>query len=226
MKLTRVLRGVFAFGMLLLVACTQSSPTPTPTSTPMPSPTPATPDEESSVVLQNPGAPDPQSLPEALAPGELGAVTLPGDADGIVAVFGQLPPQVAGQPRSTRYLQRGPSAYDATYSEAEAEDCSPLRLQARDVSTGEFFPMNWTAEVFISWWTLGADWEVKEAGRDGSLFWVRWNTFCSSEPSPVVFPVYSLLWGSAGSRWVFSAQADTPEELNVLIAAFVAAASD
>ena len=226
MMSSRVLRGAFAFGMLLLVACTQGSTPAAPTSTPIPSPNPATLGEEPSNLLLDPGAPDPQSLPETLAPGDLGAVTLPGDADGIVAVFGQLPSQVAGQPRSTSSLQRGPSAYDASYGEAEATDCSPLRLQARDVSTGEFYPKNWTAEVFISWWTIGADWEVEEAGRADDLFWVRWYTFCSSEPSSVVFPIFSLIWGQAGSRWIFTAQADTPEELDALIAAFVTAASD
>jgi hypothetical protein len=35
-----------------------------------------------------------------------------------------------------------------------------------------------------------------------------------------------LLWGNASSRWVFSAQADAPEGVNALIAAFVAAASE
>ena len=207
-----------AFGLFILVACSQGTPTS------VPSPAPATPGEEPTVVFQDPDVSDPQALPEASAPGDLGAVTLPGDADGIVFVFGQLPPQVAGQPRTTRPLQRGPGEYDASYGEAGAGDCSLLRLQARDVSSGEFFPRDWTADVFISWWTLGADWEVMEAGREGSLFWVRWETFCGSEPSPAVFPVYSLIWGNAGSRWVFTAQADTTEELEALIAAFVTAA--
>ena len=221
--LTRVLRGTFACGAFLLMACTQSSPTLTPTSTSMPSPTPG---REPPVVSQDLGTTDPQSLPEALAPEGLGGVTLPGDVDGIVAVFAQLPPQVAGQPRSTRFDDRGPSEYSASFRDAGAEGCSPLRLQARDVSSGEFYPVNWTAEVFISWWTLGADWEVDAAGREGDLFWVQWNTTCSSEPAPEVFPVVSLLWGNAGSPWVFSAQADTPEDLNALTAAFVAAAGD
>ena len=120
----------------------------------------------------------------------------------------------------------GPSEYDASYGDAGGGDCSPLRLQARDVSSGEFFPGDWTADVFISWWTLGADWEVKEAGREVTLFWVRWETFRSSEPSTEVSPVYSLIWGSAGSQWVFTAQADTTEVLDALMAAFVTAAEE
>ena len=224
--MNRVLRGAVASGVLLFVACTQSSPAPAPTSTATPSPTPATRGEESSVTSRDLGAPDPQSLPEALAPGGLGHLRLPADSDSIVAVFAQLPPKVAGRPRSTRFDQRGPSEYTASYGEAGPEDCSPLRLQARDVSTGDFYPIDWTADVLIAWWTLGADWEVDAAGREGSLFWVRWNTTCSSEPSLVVFPVFSLLWGSTRSPWVFSAQADTPGELNALIEAFVASASD
>lgn len=208
------------------MACTQSSITPAPIVTPVPSLNPASIGEEPSVPLPDLAAPDPQSLPETLAPGDLGAVTLPEDADSIAAFFRKLPQRVAGQPRSTMFDQRGPSVYDATYSEVGTRGCSPLRLQARNVSNTEFYPKNWTAEGFISWWTLGADWEVEEAGREGSLFWVRWNTFCSSEPSSGVFPVYSLIWGNAGSPWVFTAQADTPEELDALIAAFVTAADD
>ena len=220
--LNSVRRGAvaIAFGLSILVACSHSGPTP------VPSPGPVISSEEPTVVFQDPDVPGPQALPEASAPGNLGAVTLPGDADDIAAVFGQLPPQVAGQPRTTSSLQRGPGDYDATYGDAGAGDCSPLRLQARDVSSGEFLPGDWTADVFISWWTLGADWEVTDAGREGSLFWVRWNTFCGSEPSPEVFPVYSLIWGNAGSRWVFTAQSDTTEELEALIAAFVTAAGD
>ena len=215
------MRGAVAFGILLLIACTQSSATPTQTNTPMPSPIGATLDGEPSGEFEDASVPDPQSLPESSAPGDLGTVTLPEDADGIVAVFAQMSSQVASKPRSTGSQQRGPSAYDVFYGGADADDCSPLRLQAGDLSTGEFFPKSWTADVFISWWTLGADWEVQEAGREGSLFWARWNTTCSGEPSSEVFPVYSLLWGSAGSRWVFSAQADTPAELNAIISAFV-----
>ena len=224
--MNRVLCGAVASGVLLFVACTQSSSSATPTSTATPSPTPATPGDGPSVTSRDLGSPDPQSLPEALAPGGLGRLRLPADTDGIVAVFGQLPPKVADQSRSTRFDQSGPSEYSASYGEAGAEDCSPLRLRARDVSTGDFYPISWTADVLIAWWTLGADWEVDAAGREGSLFWVQWNTTCSSEPSSVVFPVLSLLWGSARSPWVFSAQADNPEELDALIAAFVPAASD
>ena len=67
--LTRVLRGTFACGAFLLMACTQSSPTLTPTSTSMLSPTPG---REPPVVSQDLGTTDPQSLPEALAPEGLG----------------------------------------------------------------------------------------------------------------------------------------------------------
>ena len=150
-----VMRVAVALWLVLLVACVQSG------TAVVPSTTPANLADEPSIVFQDPSAPDPQSFPEVSAPGGLGAVILPGDADGLVAVFGRLPPLVAGQPRNTRSVQMGPSEYDASYGDAGGGDCSPLRLQARDVSSGEFFPGDWTADVFISWWTLGADWEVK-----------------------------------------------------------------
>ena len=171
-------------------------------------------------------APDPLSLPKAVAPGGLGGVQLPEDDAGIASLFELLPTEVAGLVRSGQFEQGGPGERRATYGVTGGQDCSPLSLQARDLSTGDFFPPSWTADVFISFWSLGEDWEVEAVGRDGGLYWVQWNTTCSNDPSSEESPVYGISWGTGASLWVFLAQAGTPEELDALVAAFVAAAGN
>ena len=212
---------------LLMAACAgtepTATPTPTPTSGPVPTLVPSPPAKETSESLV---APDPHSLPNAVAPGGLGSVKLPEDNAGIASLFELLPTAVAGLVRSSRIGEVGLSLHLAIYGNTGGQDCSPLFLQALDISTVDFFPSYWTADLFISFWSLGADWEVAAAGREGDLYWVQWNTTCSTASSPEESPVYSMSWGAAAIPWVFSALAGTPGELDALVAAFVAAASN
>ena len=138
--------------------------------------------------------------------------------------FERLPTEVAGQARSPHFNLTGPDRYTVLYGESWPENCSPLRLQALDVSTGDFFPRNWTAGDVITMQTRGAGSQVVAAGRDSALVWIQSNTTCSIGSSRVVSPVFTLSWGNAAGPWVFSVQANTPEELDALVAAVVAAA--
>jgi hypothetical protein len=171
-----------------------------------------------------------KSLPEAAAPGGLEKVTLPDKADGILALIKRLPTEVAGKVRSSHFDLIGPDRYTAIYGETFPETCSSLGFQALDVSTGDFYPPDWTAEHVIAGFALSADWEVLAAGQDGILFWVRYYTTCSiglrDDPSRGLFPLLTMMWGHAASPWVFSVQAGTPEELDELVAAVVAAAKE
>jgi hypothetical protein len=92
-----------------------------------------------------------------------------------------------------------------------------------NVSTGDFYPPGWTAERVIAVFTTGADWTVEDFGREGNLFWVMWNTTCSSEGSSRMDSISITSWGNAGSPWVFSASAGNPEGRDELTAAFVTA---
>ena len=174
--------------------------------------------------------PDPLSLPEAAVPMHLGAVTLPDDADAIVSLFSRLPRVLVGRERTPRLDEAGPSRFTAAYGQLPEDGCTSVRVQAQDLSSGEFFPADWTADRFVAWWGLGADREVEGLGRDDDLFWVRWSTTCSSAlvpravqstPPPRSFPVSTLTWGKAGSRWVFSIVAGSLDGQDEMAAAFV-----
>ena len=150
---------------------------------------------------------------------------MPEEEASIASLFDLLPSEVAGLVRSETSGQVGPRVHRAIYEDAGRRACSPLTLQALDISTGDFFPSSWTADIFISFWSLGADWDVEAVGREEDLFWVQWNTTCSTEPSPEMSFVYAISWGAAASPWVFSAQAVMREELDALVTEFVAAAN-
>jgi hypothetical protein len=66
--------------------------------------------------------------------------------------------------------------------------------------------------------------EVTEAGRDGNLLWMRQETSQDIAGSPERFAVYGTLWGKVDSPWLFSIRADTRENRDALLAAFVEAA--
>jgi hypothetical protein len=59
-------------------------------------------------------------------------------------------------------------------------------------------------------------------GRDGKLFWLNMQTFCSTGSS-LKDSLDITTWGVAGSPWVFSATAQGTESRDELVAALVAA---
>ena len=128
--------------------------------------------------------PAPAAVPEATVPMDLGDVKLPEDADSIVSLFSRLPRKLAGRERTPRLDEVGPSRFTAASGQLPDDGCSSVRLQAEDLSSGEFFPADWTADRFVASWGLGADGNVQDHGRDGDLFWVRSSTICRSAPSP------------------------------------------
>ena len=204
---------------------TASAPDPSSTAVPT-STSPARPvlSPSSPKASDNLTAPDPSSLREAKAPHGLGNVQLPDHDADIARLFQRLPGEVSGALRSEGFERVVPGEYRATYGSGAGRSCSPISLHARDLSAGDFFPSTWTADLFISFWSLGADWDVEAVGRDGELYWVRWTTTCTGEPSSEE-SVYAIIWGVAASPWVFSAQAGTQRELDVLVSAFVATTS-
>jgi hypothetical protein len=96
-------------------------------------------------------------------------------------------------------------------------------LTARNVSTGDSYPRGWTAEQVITAFTTESDRNVEDFGREGRLFWVRWNTTCSSPDSSRTDTLFIISWGNAGSPWLFSALAGDPKGRDELSDAFVAA---
>ena len=159
-----------------------------------------------------------RSLPQTTAPGGLGGVTLPDDANGIVAVLERLPSEIASKARVPQLDETGPDRYSTGYGQESSRPMPLLQIQAMDVSTGEFYPSSWTAEHVIAVLAQGHDWQVMATGRDGDLVWVQWTTTGNG------YQTYVITWGNIGSPWMFSGSANTPEGLGPLVAAFVAAA--
>jgi hypothetical protein len=140
----------------------------------------------------------------------------------IVSLFDRLPTDLAGGKRTEQ--QSGPDRISVTYGTTEPVGCGSVGLQALDVSTGDFYPEGWTAEQVVSTYTEGADWDVEDFGHEQDLYWVRSSTTCTVEGEAGEDVVLTAMWGQAGSPWVFSAMAGSPEVRDELTEAFVTAA--
>lgn len=228
-------RGCLCWGVIgwlvlawaVLPACSSSTPAPGVSPTPTQAPTPiqvatstpaAVPQEESGFT-----GPDPGALPEAVGPQGLGRVSLPDNADSIAELFNGLPSKLIGSQRTIQLKAAASGEITASYGTTQPVGCATVGLNTRNVSTGDFFPLGWTAERVIAVFTIGADWNVEDFGREGELFWVTWNTTCSSAGSSLADSIFIISWGVAGSPWVFSASAGDSKGRDELAAAFVTA---
>ena len=115
-------------------------------------------------------------LPARTAPLGLGAVTLPDDAAGITALFGQLPATIAGEPRVERPEHQTDDIV-AAYGTLDPDFGPPLRLQAMNFVTGDFFPPDFTAADFVAVATdPTSDYDAVAFGQEDTLVWVRAET--------------------------------------------------
>lgn len=169
-------------------------------------------------------APNPDSLPIAIAPAGLGQVDLPDRPDDITKLFERMAPQLGGRQRMDEFLDAERGRISVSYSDGGRVGCSRVGVQAMDISVGGFYPRDWTADIVIALFSGGADWNVEAFGRDGDVVWVNWDTTCGSEGSPDEDVVFATSWGRAGSHWVFVASAGDPAGRDELTSTFVAAA--
>jgi hypothetical protein len=95
-------------------------------------------------------------------------------------------------------------------------------VQAVNIELSDFWPTNWTAGQTVAAMARHSE-EVSDVGRDGKLVWMRQNTFMGTADSEARFPVYTMTWGLIDSPWMFTVQADSAENRDALLAAFVAA---
>ena len=219
---------------VLLTACGQPG---TPSAAPTGAGTVAGPPTATRTTPGARGRPDPARLPVAPAPGGLGSARFPDDREGIEALLARLPDTIAGQPRAPQFTRSGPGALTAGYGERRLSGGPgqpALALRVINVPESEFYPPDWGAADVIA--ALGERGTTPDSGsgrfvggREGDLYWARADTFVTSvggggTPSPERLPLYAIRWGQAGSPWLFGAQAGTPEELEALLAAIVAAA--
>lgn len=164
-----------------------------------------------------------KTLPQTVAPAALSRAVIPDDAAGIGALFERLPAQAAGRPRSPQFDQTGPDRYSAAYGEVQTEGVT-LSLHAIDISATRAYPPDWTAgQVIAAWAKSDIDRQIVAAGRDDGLGWVQWQETYLTD-SGEERQICVMNWGKDTSPWLFGAQADTPENLQALITAFVEAA--
>ena len=184
---------------------------------------PADGDQTDTEGVDEPPAPDPAMLPEAVAPAGLGLPRLPTDADAVVAVFEALPVEMLGATRQVVELDPGTIA--ARYDAGDRQ-CGEVGLQAIDLGTdaGNAYPDDWRAEDVVALFTTGADWDVEDAGREAARYWVTFETFCGGEDMERDEIISSAVWGDESSTWVFFLGARNTTERQELLTAFVEAA--
>ncbi len=98
----------------------------------------------------------------------------------------------------------------------------PLVITAINLAKASGFPPNWTGGHVVG--QMGQSRAEGNAGREGDLVWLRQDPPMGNAEFTEHFPAYTLLWGRIDSPWIFSVTADTPENRDALLAAFVAAA--
>lgn len=170
------------------------------------------------------------SLPAGPAPGGLARAPLPAGRAEISGLFARLPEAVAGEARTDPDAGESADRLVAAYGAVDPAFGPPLSLQALDLSSGDLFPPDFTAEAFVASVAGVPDYGAEAFGRDGDLVWVRATTTAGvvgDKPGTptITRPIFTLAWGHATSPWLFTAAAPTPEALDALVDAFVATAT-
>ena len=173
--------------------------------------------------IEEPPAPDPSTLPEEVAPAGLGLPQLPADAKAAVTVFEALPVEMLGATREV--IEFDPGTIAARYDAGDRQ-CGEVGLQAIDLATdaGNAYPDDWRAEDVVALFATGADWDVEDAGREATRYWVTFETFCGGETMERDEVISSAVWGDENSSWVFFVGGRNTAERDELLTAFVDAA--
>ena len=163
------------------------------------------------------GSRDPvPSSPQTVAPAGLGDVELPEDPDGISSLLDTMPAELLDGERTI--APREPDRLGVSYGFTRPIGCGTIGVQANGGSVAG------SGEQLVAMLTTSADWDTDDFGRDGDLFWVTWHTTCGVAGEAGQDTVFTATWARAGSAWAFSATAGEPADLDLLLAAFVAAA--
>lgn len=166
-------------------------------------------------------------LPEAEAPFGLATVALPADEAAVTACFEALPTTIDGAPQSAWILAA--DRIQVPYGEADPALGHLVVLAAISLAASDFFPPGFTPGDYVAMALATDEDGVATGGRDGDLVWVQAEVTVAAggerpgtpEASRVMF---TLTWGEVDGGWMFTAAADSPEHLEALVVAFVAAA--
>ncbi len=166
------------------------------------------------------------NVPLADAPGDLATVELPSSEDEIRELLARLPSEIAGYERTPQFdfttFERIVIGYGED-TRLNPNGTALLQIQAIAATSGDFFPPNWRAEHIVQTLAQG---RALEQGRDGDLYWAYVETDVTPAGSTQSYALRSLTWGEQGGEWVFSVNADAREEVDMLVAALVAAARE
>ena len=173
--------------------------------------------------------PDSAPLPDATAPPGLADVALPADAEAIADLFARLPETVAGEEQAAWVQATGRVL--VPYGEEDPSFGHLLVLGAVSLEQSDFFPPGFSVRDYVANMLVTAEAGAIEGGRDGTLVWARAETTAGiggERPGTpeVSRPLYTLVWGDPDGAWLFTAVADSPEDLDGLVNAFVHAAND
>ena len=173
--------------------------------------------------------PETAPLPDATAPHGLADVALPSDAEAISDLFARLPETVAGEEQADRV--QATDRMLVPYGEEDPSFGHPLVLGAVSLEESGFFPPGFSVRDYVSGALATADTGAIEGGRDGTLVWVLAETTAGiggERPGTpeVSRPLYTLVWGDLDGAWLFTAVADSPENLDALVTAFVRTVSN
>jgi hypothetical protein len=170
---------------------------------------------------QNVPLPDLQGVPSAQAPGELAVIQLPDTNAGVAEVFKRFPTQVAGHPQLPQFDVKSRNRTSVGYGK-DPRNLALLHLQAINLAIPDFFPPNWTAGHVVAYMASSQK-DAADAGRDGDLFWMRDQSSEGIAGSTRQVVGYRIQWGRLDSPWLFAINADTPDNRDALLTAFVAA---
>jgi hypothetical protein len=198
---------VVLLATLVAAGCGETIGEPTPTTAPT-----ATVDAGAGTPAATPEV----EIPKLIAPFELTTVEWPTEHAAAVAIINDMPETIADLTLEHRGGEADPDDLRIRYTAPEAADS--LRLAVINLTTGDFFPPNWTPNDIVAYQIFSED--TREAGQDDEVVW----SFVTTTENGV--DLFGLLWGAAESATIFSAAATTEELLEELVIATVSAASE
>lgn len=198
---------VVLLAMLVAAGCGETIGEPTPTTAPT-----ATVDAGAGTPAATPEV----EIPALIAPFELTSVEWPAAQAEALAILAAMPENIGEMTLVSEAVQPDADERRILYTASEPED--ELRLAVFNLTTGNFYPPNWTPTDIVAYQIVSED--TREAGQEGEVVW----SFITTTENGL--DLFGLLWGAAESATIFSAWATSEELLEELVVATVSAAKE
>ncbi len=159
-------------------------------------------------------APTPVPIPQNQAPMALASVEWPTDRDGIEALAAAMPEELNGLERRLLGIAVETDRISVSYGPLDEFDHPGLTII--DLTSGSFFPPDWTATDLIAY-QISSD-DAIDVGQDSGVVWATENVTVQGVPT------LAIRWAPAESTWIFSISAGDENSLELLVAAAITAA--